>query len=166
MDRTGCDVFVDVHGDETLPVTFLAGSEGCKVWGPRHEALHGAFVGAYARANPEMQARFGYEASEYGTGNLAVCSNQIGQRFDCLAATLEMPFKDSACVPRPKGSAKGFGGEAAAGLGHSLLDALAHVASQLRGVDAPAFDAPDDAYVAPVEDMEEIAAWMKERQVD
>ena len=44
MDRTGVDLFVDVHGDEALPFCFLAGSQGVPNWGPRLEALHGAFV--------------------------------------------------------------------------------------------------------------------------
>ena len=39
MDATGVDVFVDVHGDEALPVAFCAGAEGLRVWGPRHKAL-------------------------------------------------------------------------------------------------------------------------------
>ena len=47
------------------------------------QALQGAFVASYARANPDMQSRFGYEADAPLQGNLAVCSNQIAQRFDC-----------------------------------------------------------------------------------
>lgn len=78
MDESGVDVFVDVHGDEALPFTFLAGSEGLPVWGRRLEALHGAFVGAYTRANPDMQPTFGYEASPHAKGNLAMGANQVG----------------------------------------------------------------------------------------
>ena len=76
MDRTGVDFFVDVHGDEALPFAFLAGSEGLSVWGSRMAALHGAFVNAYARANPDMQAKFGYTPDPPNEGNLAICSNQ------------------------------------------------------------------------------------------
>ena len=39
-----------------------------------------------------MQRRFGYEPDQPLQGSLAICSNQVGQRFDCLSATLEMPW--------------------------------------------------------------------------
>jgi len=42
-------------GDEALPFNFVAGAEGLKVWGSRQKALHGAFLGSYGRANPDMQ---------------------------------------------------------------------------------------------------------------
>ena len=101
MDATGVDVFVDVHGDEGLPFTFVAGAEGLGIWGPRIKALQGAFLGAYARANPDMQAEFGYDPDPPLEGNLAVCSNQVAQRFDCLGVTLEMPFK--VCASNGRG---------------------------------------------------------------
>ena len=157
MDETGVDFFIDVHGDEALPFTFLAGSEGLGVWGTRHERLHGAFVAAYTRANPDMQPLFGYEATPPNEGNLAICSNQVGQRFDCLSATLEMPFKENAGNPA---AVRSFGGRRCAQLGASLLDALSYVGPQLRGVDEPVFQRPDDAYVLPVEDQVQIDAYL------
>lgn len=47
MDRVGCDMFVDVHGDETLPYNFLSGSEGLPCWSPRLKGLQDAFAQAY-----------------------------------------------------------------------------------------------------------------------
>ena len=164
MDATGVDAFVDVHGDEALPFAFVAGGEGLPVWGARLQSLQGAFVAAYARANPDMQAKFGYTPDAPLEGNLAICSNQVAQRFDCLGVTLEMPFKDSAAVPRSDPNGSGFDGRRASMLGHSLLDALAHVASQLRDTDQPVFPLPDDQYVAPIEDEEAIAQWVAERR--
>lgn len=38
-DAIGCDLFMDCHGDETLPYNFVSGMEGCAVWGPRIEGL-------------------------------------------------------------------------------------------------------------------------------
>merc|ERR1719320_1384764 len=35
MDGTGCDFFLDVHGDEELPHNFFAGAQGVKNWSPR-----------------------------------------------------------------------------------------------------------------------------------
>lgn len=124
MDATGVDAFVDVHGDEALPVAFMAGAEGCPCWGPRIKALQSAFVAAYSRANPDMQSRIGYTADKPLEGNLAICSNQIAERFDCLAVTLEMPFKDNA---NNLGEATTFQGQRASALGASVLDALACV---------------------------------------
>ena len=164
MDKTGVDLFVDAHGDEALPFAFLAGSEGLPVWSPRLKSLHGAFLGAYARSNPDMQARFGYEPDEPLKGNLAICSNQVGQRFDCLSATLEMPFKDCAANPAGRRGDRGFDGHRCAALGASLVDAAAHVRSQLRGVPEPEFLLPDDAYVAPVEDAATVAAFVAEQK--
>ena len=165
MDRSKVDLFVDVHGDEALPFAFCAGGEGLPKWGKRLEALHGAFVGAYSRANPDMQAKFGYAPDAPLEGNLAICSNQISERFDCLGLTLEMPFKDCAANPREAGTTKGFDGDRAAMLGASLVDAMAHVAAQVRGVEEPVFELEDDKYVAPSEDAEEIKEWITQRAV-
>ena len=55
MDEIGVDCFADIHGDEEMPFNFIAGAEGCTNWGPRLQGLQGAFLGAYCRANPDMQ---------------------------------------------------------------------------------------------------------------
>jgi len=159
MEATGVDAFVDVHGDETLPVSFVSGAEGCGVWGPRMKALQAAFVAAYSRTSPDMQSSFGYEADEPHGANLALASNQIAQRFDCLAVTLEMPFKDSACN---LGEDVSFQGPRAASLGAALLDAIYHIAPYLRGVAEPSFG-ENDAYVAPVEDEKAVATFVGEQ---
>jgi hypothetical protein len=57
MDRIGVDMFVDVHGDEEIPMNFVSGMEGLAAWGPRLEALQGAFVSSFCRANPDMQGQ-------------------------------------------------------------------------------------------------------------
>ena len=105
-----------------------------------------------------MQAEFGYDPDPPLEGNLAVCSNQVAQRFDCLGVTLEMPFK----VCASNAGEVNFDGGRCAALGASLLDALAHVGPQLRGVAEPKFYLPDDAYVAPCEDAGKVAARLKE----
>jgi murein tripeptide amidase MpaA len=101
MDETGVDAFLDVHGDEELPYNFLAGAEGCENWGPRLQHLQGAFLAAYCRANFDMQSKYGYTPDEPLMGRLNICSNQIASRFDCLAVTLEMPYKDCLSNPDP-----------------------------------------------------------------
>jgi murein tripeptide amidase MpaA len=94
MKETGCDVFLDIHGEEVLPYNFLV-QPSVPNWGPRLEALHGAFLAACTWANPNMQQDYGYEPSEYKEDSVInIASNQIAFRFDCLSLTLEMPFKD------------------------------------------------------------------------
>ena len=146
MDKTGCDAFLDIHGDEALPFKFLAGLQGMSVWGKRLESLHGAFWASYARANSDMQAKVSYEPEEPGQGMPHVCSNPIAERFDCFAGTLEMPFKE--CW----GKEKGWGPERARQLGASVLDPLCYVSPYLRDKSDFWDDLPEeDAYVCPSE---------------
>lgn len=148
MDETGVDVFLDVHGDEELPYNFLAGSEGCPNWSPRLEALHGSFLAEYSRSNSDMQIPIGYEPEEVGQGRMNVCSNQIALRFDCLGATLEMPFKDCWSNSDPE---RGWNPARAKMLGASVLEPLAYVAPHLREEGEfwkEAFD-ENDQYVRP-----------------
>lgn len=57
MDETGCDFFLDVHGDEELPYVFLSGAEKTPLWeeSERMKYLHGYFVSCYQRANSDIQ---------------------------------------------------------------------------------------------------------------
>lgn len=129
MDETGVDAFLDVHGDEELPFNFLAGSEGCANWSKRLEVLHGAFLSKYSEVNSDMQALIAYEPEEPGQGRTNVCSNQIAIRFDCLAATLEQPFKDCLSNTDPE---RGWNPARAKMLGASVLEPLSYVAPFLR----------------------------------
>ncbi len=64
-----------------------------------------------------------------GRANLALASKAIGQRFDCLSLTLEMPFKDSLELEEPRA---GWSPERAKRLGGALLGALLELADELR----------------------------------
>jgi hypothetical protein len=153
MDQ-GCDAFLDIHGDEALPFNFLAGSQGMPVWGKRLESLHGAFNAAYERANGDMQAKISYEPDSPGEGMPNICSNQIAQRFDCFAATLEMPFKElwGDSLKENNDDKIGWGPERARKLGASVLDALCYVWPYLRDEGEFWEELPDkDAYVHPTE---------------
>jgi murein tripeptide amidase MpaA len=129
LDRVGCDMLIDVHGDEALPYNFLSGMEGCPVWGPRLEKLQKEFGTAYEQANPDFQTVHGYELDAPNDANMAICSNQIAQRFDCLAFTLEMPFKDTAEFPDEK---YGWSTDRSMKLGASMLSAISVIATSLR----------------------------------
>ena len=100
MIETGCDLALDVHGDEALPYNFIAGTEGIPSWTDRLAALQDTFKNAYVKSsNGAFQTQYGYPTNAPGKANLTICSNALAERFDCLAMTLEMPFKDDANHP-------------------------------------------------------------------
>lgn len=146
---TGCDVFLDVHGDEVLPYNFLA-QPTVPNWGKRLESLHGAFAAAYQRANADMQRKYGYEAFNqpcHPSKVLRVASSQVAARFDCLAVTLEMPFKDCRSNPDPE---RGWSPQRAQKLGASLLEPLLYIHPFLRDETEFWNSLPeDDAYILP-----------------
>ena len=76
-----------------------------------------------------MQSKPGYDIPGPEGANLAVCSNQIGQRFDCLSFTLEMPFKDTSYDPEP---VQEWSNERSQRLGASFLDSILRVLPDLR----------------------------------
>ncbi|GFH10178.1 peptidase_M14 domain-containing protein [Haematococcus lacustris] len=53
----------------------------------------------------------------------------VGQRFDALSLTLEMPFKDTANAPR---SETGWSPQRSAALGAAILGAVLQVMPKLR----------------------------------
>jgi len=134
-----------------VPLNFMAGMEGLPGWGPRLEALQGALLASYQRANPDMQTKFAYAPDGPKEANLAICSNQVAHRFGCLGVTLEQPFKDCATRPMP---GQGWSPARAKRLGAAVLEATDHVRPLLRaegdfwllgGMD------PRDKYVRPLE---------------
>jgi murein tripeptide amidase MpaA len=129
MDRTGVDFCLDVHGDEALPYNFISAAEGIPGWSPRLSELTERFKEAYEISNPDFQRVHGYPLDAPGEGNLTMASNQISQRYDCLAMTLEMPFKDNADAPDPE---QGWSPARSRQLGRSVLEAIAAVEPSLR----------------------------------
>lgn len=129
MDELGCDMCLDVHGDEELPYNFIAGAEGIPSWTPKMQSLQDQFCDAFQRANPDFQREFGYPVDKPGDANMSMCTNQIAERFDCLAMTLEQPFKDTANRPHAE---DGWSPERARNLGRSSIDGIAAVVAHLR----------------------------------
>lgn len=100
MIETGCDLALDAHGDEALPYNFIAGTEGIPSWSDRLATLQDTFKNSYVKSsNGAFQTQYGYPTNAPGKANLTICSNALAERFDCLAMTLEMPFKDDANHP-------------------------------------------------------------------
>jgi murein tripeptide amidase MpaA len=147
MEETEVDVFVDVHGDEAIPYNFLSGAEGTDHWGPRLEALHGAFLATYVRSNSDMQASVGYPPAPPGKASRNVATRAVANRFNCLSFTLEMPFKDCATHPDPD---RGWSPARARLLGASLLEPLSYIHPYLRDDSAFRERLPSsDAYLPP-----------------
>ena len=148
MDETGVDLFFDIHGDEELPVVFLAGAQGTPHWGERMERLHGAFLGAYHRANSDMQQTIGYTPVDPSKVVVNTATKVIATRFNTFASTLEMPFKDCATNPDPK---RGWSPNRCRMLGASVLEPLLYISPYLRAeveVLKNAFDEKDE-YIRP-----------------
>jgi murein tripeptide amidase MpaA len=118
MLELGVDLFLDAHGDEALPYNFVAGTEGNPGYTPRIAALEESFKSAWLATCPDFQTHHGYGRSAPGQANLTLATNWVGQNFDCLAFTIEMPFKDNADLPD---EAAGWSGERSRKLGASVL---------------------------------------------
>ena len=101
MDETGVDFAMDVHGDEAIPVAFLAGFEGIPSWTDAQGEGYYRFQKILDRRTPDFQTEKGYAVSKPGTANLSMSTNQVAERFGACAMTLEMPFKDNPAAPEP-----------------------------------------------------------------
>jgi len=129
MDASGVDFAMDVHGDESLPHNFIAGFEGIPNITDRQLALLADYKAILAGISRDFQTCVGYPPSRPGTANLTMSTNQLANRFGCLAMTLEMPFKDAAENPDP---AHGWSPARSQALGRDCLAALLEVVDRLR----------------------------------
>ncbi len=129
MRETGVDMFLDVHGDEALPYNFVAGGEGNPNYNDRIKSLEEQFKSALLAVTPEFQDVFGYDKDEPGKANLTVASNAVGNTYQCLAYTLEMPFKDNENLPDPS---FGWSIQRCKQLGSDSLIAIRSVAAALK----------------------------------
>jgi len=118
MKEVGCDLFLDIHGDEGLPYVFTAGSEALESWSKADAARQQRFVEDFKIASPDFQDEFGYGESPLTPETLTMGSPHISHAFGCLSLTLEMPFKDNANDPDP---VTGWDGARSARLGAAIL---------------------------------------------
>lgn len=129
METIGVDFFLDVHGDESLPFVFLVSREGDPNYSERINHLEKLFKAQLKAVNPDFQDQRGYEVGQFGQETLSLASHFIGDAFDCLSMTLEMPFKDNQHLPDARW---GWSSERSMQLGRNLLEPLAVVLNQLR----------------------------------
>lgn len=124
MMETGVDLNLDIHGDEGLPYNFISSIEGIPAFDQRLNNLLTLFKTYWKEINPDFQTEYGYPKNEPGKANLAICSKQVGQRFNCLSMTIEMPFKDNANMPDP---IYGWSPERAFHMGESILQVILRI---------------------------------------
>ncbi|WP_367111798.1 M14-type cytosolic carboxypeptidase [uncultured Psychrobacter sp.] len=129
MEATGVDLFYDVHGDEALPYVFLAGSQGVPSYNERLASLRDRFSEVLKLASADFQSEYGYDIDAPGEANMTLATNWVAERFDCLANTLEMPFKDNDNVPDAD---TGWSPERSIKLGEASLIAMLAVVDDLR----------------------------------
>ena len=128
MDETRVDFAMDVHGDEAIPHVFLAGFEGIPSLKPIQTELFARYSAALVRRSPDFQTAKGYSTAGAGKANLSMSTNQLAERFGCVAMTLEMPFKDNDDLPDPR---FGWSPERSKLFAGACLDALLEVVDDL-----------------------------------
>jgi murein tripeptide amidase MpaA len=125
IERTGCDLFLDIHGDETLPYVFFSTAEEVPGFTEQTARRQARLVAALAAASPDFQTEHGYRPGRFGEELLTLASKWVVHRFGCVSLTLEMPFKDNADLPDGQ---TGWSGLRSKRLGGAMLNAiLAHV---------------------------------------
>ena len=121
MKETGCDLFLDVHGDEGLPYVFVAGSGALPTFTPEQAAAEKKFSDDFKIASPDFQDVHGYGDSPYTDETITMGSPHITHAFGCLSLTLELPFKDNANDPDAQA---GWDGARSARLGAAVLQPI------------------------------------------
>lgn len=129
MQETGVDFFLDVHGDEAIPNNFLDAAKGIPSWSDVHAARFENFSNALLAVSKDFQDKDGYPTPAPGAANLDIATNYVAETWDCLAMTLEMPFKDANVNPKPD---EGWSPERCRQFGRDHLTVMAEVIDTLR----------------------------------
>jgi murein tripeptide amidase MpaA len=129
MAKYGVDLFLDIHGDEEIPYVFAAACEGNPGYTARLEALEKHFRTHLSGLTRDFQTTHGYTRDLPGEANMTLACNAVGQQYDCLSLTLEMPFKDNDDAPNPH---TGWSGKRSMQLGKDVLSSIADIVGLLR----------------------------------
>ena len=131
MERTGCALFLDIHGDETLPYVFFSTAEEVPGFTAEAGAAQARFVETLLAVSPDFQTEEGYKPGRFGEELLTLASKWVANHFGCVSLTLEMPFKDNAILPD---AVVGWNGARSKCLGAAMLiPILRHVESGRAG---------------------------------
>jgi murein tripeptide amidase MpaA len=121
MLATGVDLFLDIHGDETLPYVFVDGNSMVPGFTDAHAQSEQCFRDALLAVTPDFQAEHGYAPDRFSDDMLTLASKWVFHQFGCLSLTLEMPFKDNANLPD---ALSGWSASRSRHLGEATLQAL------------------------------------------
>ena len=123
MQETGCELFLDIHGDEALPYVFFSTAEEVPGFTARAARQQARFIDSVRQVAPDFQTAKGYMPGRFGEELLTLASKWVANHFSCVSLTLEMPFKDNANLPD---EAVGWNGARSKRLGAAMLDPILH----------------------------------------
>ncbi len=131
MEKIGVDFFLDVHGDENVPYVYTLGRSISPKYSTRIQQLENKFHESYKVANSDFQDEQTPASEGMPPANemLILASAVVGDTYDCLSLTLEMPFQDTTLNPDKK---QGWSDVRSKKLGHALLEPILKVIDQLR----------------------------------
>lgn len=121
MEQRGCGLFLDIHGDETLPYVFFSTAEEVPGFSAEMARQQADFIECLRETSPDFQTRHGYVAGRFGEELLSLASKWVAHRFACVSLTLEMPFKDNAVLPDAR---VGWNGARSKRLGAAMLNPI------------------------------------------
>ena len=111
------------------PEVFLVDNQGIPAYGPRLAKLEADFKQQLLISNPDYQTEHGYDTDPPGQANLSMASASVGQTYNCLSFTLEMPFIDNFNLPD---AIHGWSAQRSSDMGAALLPAMLSVINELR----------------------------------
>jgi murein tripeptide amidase MpaA len=95
LEATGASQLLDLHGDEALPYVHFIPADMPAPLLERRAKFEGALLVASSDFQTEHSSTLG------GPNNPRLLSHWATRNLDCLALTLEQPFKDNALRPDP-----------------------------------------------------------------
>ena len=128
IEETGIDLFMDIHGHESIPYNFAILNEGAPSYSEKQKQLADEFLTRWIDVNPDFQNTFGPEKKKAGEADLRIATNYIGETYGCLAMTIEMPFKDNDNHSNEK---TGWSAERSMALGASSLTVIDQMLEKL-----------------------------------
>lgn len=128
MHESGVSMFFDIHGDEAIPYVFTAGCEENPSFSEKQTAITQLFIDSLLKVTPDYQTKHGYVRGHFNSELASIATSWVGDKFDCLSLTLEMPFKDNDDL---KDYTHGWDGRRSYLLGQSFLTAINMVVSTI-----------------------------------
>lgn len=127
MEKTGCDLFLDIHGDESRPYNYLIDQKEIST-SEKVLELEDNFQHLLLSASAEYQMTRSYTFTKFGVDVMSIGSVWVGNQFECPSMTLEMPFIDNE---DRISSEFGWSAQRSQLLGQSMLQPIYHILPQL-----------------------------------